>query len=185
MLYTTQQYLLHLWKSNSRYLVSVGFFPSFFFRHLELYTQLKNHKTGTSENREKKSPHYAPLSQISLAASQSQSKSKLVHTNETKKLNLVISMIKSCECFCCLPEFKLKVTTISQRVKSEFNWKFRRNSEKTCLLFNGFKAKISYIQSCIKFKKFKRSSIDLTFNWRSKFFSFLLFMKEREGNFEL
>ena len=41
------------------------------------------------------------------------------------------------------------------------------------------------IQSCIKFKKFKRSSIELTFNSSSKFLSFLSFMKEREGNFEL
>ena len=40
-------------------------------------------------------------------------------------------------------------------------------------------------QSCIKFKKFKRSSIELTFNSSSKFLSFLSFMKEREGNFEL
>ena len=40
-------------------------------------------------------------------------------------------------------------------------------------------------QSCIKFKKFKRSSIELTFSSSSKFLSFLLFMKEREGNFEL
>ena len=41
------------------------------------------------------------------------------------------------------------------------------------------------IQSCIKFKKFKRSSIELTFNSSSKFLSLLWFMKEREGNFEL
>ena len=40
-------------------------------------------------------------------------------------------------------------------------------------------------QSCIKFEKFKRSSIELTFNSGSKFLSFLSFMKEREGNFEL
>ena len=40
-------------------------------------------------------------------------------------------------------------------------------------------------QSCIKFKNFKRSSIELAFNSSSKFLSFLSFMKEREGNFEL
>ena len=46
-------------------------------------------------------------------------------------------------------------------------------------------ASLMFMQSCIKFKKFKRSSIELTFNSSSKFLSFLSFMKEREGNFEL